>query len=158
MSLADELAALFRRDLTRLVQEIEAFPDTSTLWRTAPGIVNSAGHLALHVEGNLREYIGRQLGDVPYQRQREQEFQTTGLTAEGLAKRIESLRDLITRVLSSLSKERLEAEYPENVFGGALSMQQYLIHLHGHLNYHLGQVDYLRRFLTGGAPVTFFGL
>jgi hypothetical protein len=61
-------------------------------------------------------------------------------------------------VLSSLSQERLEAEYPENVFSGALSTQQYLIHLHGHLNCHLGQVDYLRRFLTGGAPVPFVGL
>jgi hypothetical protein len=29
-----------------------------------------------------------------------------------------------------------------------MSTQQFVIHLHGHLNYHLGQIDYLRRILT----------
>jgi hypothetical protein len=28
-----------------------------------------------------------------------------------------------------------------------------LIHLNGHLNYHLGQIDYLRRFATGRAAI-----
>ena len=56
--LAHELAALYTRDLTRLVQEISAFPDTATLWQTRAGITNSAGNLALHLEGNLREFIG----------------------------------------------------------------------------------------------------
>jgi uncharacterized damage-inducible protein DinB len=158
MSLPDELAALFRRDLTRLVQQIEAFPDASALWRIAPGITNSAGNLALHVEGNLREYIGRQLGGVPYQRQREQEFLAASLTANDLVRRIESLRDLVTSAVSSLSTQRLEEKHPEIVFGAARSTQQYLVHLHGHLNYHLGQIDYVRRFLTSGTPVQFVGL
>jgi hypothetical protein len=33
-----------------------------------------------------------------------------------------------------------------------------LIHLHGHFNYHLGQIDYLRRILTEGATVQYAGL
>jgi hypothetical protein len=156
--LADELAALFRRDITRLIQQLQAFPDAHALWQTAPGITNSAGNLTLHVEGNLREYIGRQLGDVPYQRRREQEFAPTGLTPGDLIQRIEPMKELIPSVILSLSSPRLEAAYPENVFGAALSTQQYLIHLHGHLNYHLGQIDYLRRFLTNGAAVRFAGL
>lgn len=68
--LAPELAALYARDLTRLVQEISAFRDTVTLWQTRAGITNSAGNLALHLEGNLREFIGRQLGKVDYTRDR----------------------------------------------------------------------------------------
>ena len=31
--------------------------------------------------------------------------------------------------------------------------RQWLIHLYGHLNYHLGQVDYLRRFATGNGAI-----
>lgn len=27
------------------------------------------------------------------------------------------------------------------------------MHLHGHLNYHLGQIDYLRRVLTGEGAI-----
>ena len=60
--LASELAALFARDIARLIQELQAFPDTASVWKTAPGVTNAAGTLALHLEGNLRDYIGRQLG------------------------------------------------------------------------------------------------
>ncbi len=158
MTLADELAALFRRDLTRLLQQLEAFPDTPALWRTAPGIANSAGNLILHLEGNLREYIGRQLGHVPYQRRREREFVDQGLAVDEVVKRIESLRDLVVLVISSLSPQQLQAIYPENVFDTRLSTQQYLMHLHSHLNYHLGQIDYLRRALTNGGPLRLVGL
>lgn len=38
---------------------------------------------------------------------------------------------------------------PENVLGEPLTNRQFVIHLYGHLNYHLGQIDYLRRTLTG---------
>ena len=68
--LSAELAALYTRDLTRLVQELEAFPDTETLWQTRAGITNSAGNLALHLEGNLRQFIGRLLGQLDYTRDR----------------------------------------------------------------------------------------
>ena len=59
MNLVDELAALFRRDLTRLIQQLDAFPNDQVVWQCAPGVTNSAGNLVLHLEGNLREYIGR---------------------------------------------------------------------------------------------------
>jgi len=29
-----------------------------------------------------------------------------------------------------------------------------LMHLEGHLNYHLGQIDYLRRVLTGDSAIS----
>jgi len=45
-------------------------------------------------------------------------------------------------------------EYPEVVLGAATSTQEFLIHLYGHLNWHLGQIDYLRRILfTDGVPL-----
>jgi hypothetical protein len=34
-----------------------------------------------------------------------------------------------------------------------LSTRQFLIHLSGHLNYHLGQIDYLRRVTTGAGAI-----
>jgi hypothetical protein len=42
MSFPTNLALLFRRDLSRLIQQIDAFPDDETLWRQLPGISNSA--------------------------------------------------------------------------------------------------------------------
>jgi uncharacterized damage-inducible protein DinB len=155
MSIQSELAALFRRDLTKVIQQLQTFPEGQALWQLVPGVTNSAGNLALHLEGNLREFIGRQLGDAPYQRRREQEFAMKGVSAADLIARLEDVAELIPRVVSSLSDEVLAAPYPSQVVGGYASTQQFLLHLLGHLNYHLGQIDYLRRFLTHGGVVDY---
>jgi uncharacterized damage-inducible protein DinB len=156
--LATELSALYARDLTRLVQEISAFPDTATLWQTRAGITNSAGNLALHLEGNLREFIGRQLGKVDYTRDRPREFTDSGLEQEELFERLAAVREVIPRVIAHLTADELEAPFPELYAGAVLTTRQMLIHLAGHLNYHLGQIDYLRRVLTGDGAITLAGL
>jgi hypothetical protein len=156
--MSEGLAALFSRDLTRLVQELQAFPSDENLWRLAPGVKNSAGNLVLHLEGNLREYIGRQLGNVTYSRTRDQEFALNGLSREELVQRMEQLKELITGVVARLSDHELSATHPERVLEIDLSSHDLLVHLHGHLNFHLGQIDYLRRILREGPAVAFVGL
>jgi hypothetical protein len=158
MSLAKNLALLFRRDLSRLIQQIDAFPDDETLWRNLPGITNSAGNLVLHLEGNLREYIGRQIGGLPYQRTRPLEFSSTGLPKEQLKARIGELRDAIPTVIGGLSSDQLQREYPEQVLEIPLATEEFLIHLYGHLNWHLGELDYLRRALSGSGAIDRVGL
>ncbi|MFN7923853.1 MAG: DinB family protein [Bryobacteraceae bacterium] len=153
MSASAELASLFRRDLTRLTQQLAAFPDDGSLWKTGPGIANSAGNLALHLEGNLREYIGRQLGGVAYTRQRPLEFSTKGLAACEVIERIEAVRGLICSTVALLSQTELDAAFPEIVLDVPLTVRQFLVHLLGHLNYHLGQIDYARRLLTGSGAI-----
>ena len=156
--LATELSAIYARDLTRLVQEISAFPDTATLWQTRAGITNSAGNLALHLEGNLREFIGRQLGKMDYTRDRPREFTDTAIEQEELIERLAAVREVIPRVIAHLSNDELEAPFPELYAGASLCTRQMLVHLDGHLNYHLGQIDYLRRVLTGDGAITLAGL
>ena len=152
--LAHELAALYTRDLTRLVQEISAFPDTATLWQTRAGITNSAGNLALHLEGNLREFIGRLIGKQDYQRDRPREFSDSGIEKNQLLERLAAVRDGIPLVIAGLSVDELEATYPQAHGGVTLPTSQMLMHLEGHLNYHLGQIDYLRRVLTGDSAIS----
>jgi DinB superfamily len=156
--LATELAALYVRDLGRLVQELRAFPDTRALWRAAPGVTNAAGTLALHLEGNLREYVGRQLGQIAYTRDRPREFSARDIEQAELVSRIEALREAIPKVIGALSPERLDATYPEPFDGSSISTRQFLIHLSGHLNYHLGQIDYLRRVTTGDGAISLASL
>lgn len=147
MSTSKELASLFSRDLDRLRKQIDSFKNDEALWQTLPGVTNSAGNLALHLEGNLREFVGRQLGQLPYERKRDLEFSSKGLTREELIGRVEYLANTIPHVIESLSDEVLERDYPEVVFDEPMSTQWFLFHLCGHLNWHLGQVDYLRRML-----------
>ena len=147
MSTAIDLAFLFSRDLTRLGQQIEAFPNDETLWETLPGVLNPAGNLALHIEGNLLEFVGRQLGKLPYKRNRELEFSLRGMPRDEIGRRLAELRQSIPAVIQELSTEQMEMEYPEVVLEVATTTRQFLIHLYGHLNWHLGQIDYLRRIL-----------
>jgi hypothetical protein len=158
MTMTSDLAFLFRRDLQRLKQQVEAFPNDELLWQTLPGVTNAAGNLALHIEGNLREYVGRHLGKRPYRRNRELEFSAKGMSRHELGTRIEELGRSIPDVIEQLSSEQMDIEYPEIVLQAATSTKQFLIHLYGHLNWHLGQIDYLRRLLIGSeatAPTSF---
>ena len=147
MAIGTELAALFTRDLSRLVRQLDAIPD-GDLWRTLPGVTNSAGTLMLHLNGNLREYIGRQLGGVDYTRDRPREFAARDVPRAEMAADLAGLVTLVPGVLERLPAARWDATYPENVLGEPLTTRHFVVHLYGHFNYHLGQIDYLRRVLT----------
>ena len=156
--LASELAALFARDLTRLIQELSAFPDTASVWKTAPGVSNAAGTLALHLEGGLRHFIGWHLGKIEYRRDRPLEFSARGVEQAELIMRLEAVKEMVPRIIAGLSEAQLDADFPEVVLDKPLTTRQWLIHLNGHLNYHLGQVDYLRRITTGKGAIDLAGL
>ena len=153
MSIGAELSALFTRDLARLARQLDAFDDAH-LWQVLPGVTNSAGNLMLHLNGNLREYIGRQLGLVPYARDRAREFGAKDVPRAELATQIAELPHLIPGVLESLRDREWDELFPENVLGTPLTKRQFVLHLYGHFNYHLGQIDYLRRALTGQGSLT----
>ena len=154
MNTAHELAWLFSRDLARLKKQIDEFADDDGLWTVLPGVTNSAGNLALHLEGNLREYVGRQLGGIEYQRKRDLEFSQKGLTKTEILSRLTELGQVIPSVIESLTSEQIDSEYPSVVLDAPMSTQQFLIHLYGHLNWHLGQIDYLRRMATSQTAAT----
>ncbi len=158
MSFQQDLAALFRRDLQRLIQELEAFPGDAYLWQTVPGIKNAAGNLTLHLEGNLREYIGRELGGIAYQRDRDYEFSGKGMPASGLIARVFLVEQQIPEIVGHLTEAQLEAKLEGRGDLGMSSQRQFLLHLAGHLNFHLGQIGYLRRMLTAGSAVKFVQL
>jgi hypothetical protein len=158
MKMTNDLAALFRRDLTRLGQQVEAFSNDELLWQKPPQFTNPPGNLVLHLEGNLREYVGRQLGNVPYTRNRPLEFSAKGVSQRDLVSRVAELRQMIPTVIEGLTPEQMEKQHPEVVLEVPMSTAAFLIHLYGHLNWHLGQIDSLRRALTGDGAIQLAGL
>ncbi len=52
---------------------------------------------------------------------------------------------------SPLTVEQLDADFPEPVGRQTIRTEEFLIHLATHLAYHLGQIDYHRRIVTGEA-------
>jgi uncharacterized damage-inducible protein DinB len=143
------VSAVMIRELKALSREIQSFPDDDSLWRTPKGVTNSAGNLALHLTGNLRHYVGARLGGTDYARNRQTEFESRGLSREDLIGRVEETIAVIERVLPRLTVEVLDSDFPEAVGGQTLRTKEFLIHLVTHLAYHLGQIDYHRRVVTG---------
>ncbi|MBM3727159.1 MAG: DinB family protein [Acidobacteria bacterium] len=149
------MKALFHRDLTRLIQEIEAFPSDEMLWATLPGIANPAGNLALHLEGNLREFIGRLIGGVAYERERPKEFSSTGLGRAEIAARIAQVRELVPPIIESMDPHAI---FPQAYQGITMTNHDFVVHVLTHFNWHLGQIDYMRRALSGQGPLALQGL
>src|SRR5580704_7064460 len=73
-NIAGDLGVLLTRELDGFKRELELFPDDQSVWRTVPGVTNSAGNLALHVAGGLQYLIGEVLGGTGYVRNRDAEF------------------------------------------------------------------------------------
>ncbi len=140
---------VMQRHLAQLHQEISAYDNEGDLWLVPGEIANSAGNLCLHLCGNLQHYIGAVLGHSGYQRQREQEFSAQNVPAATLLEVIDKTKTVVETTLGQLGDAHLTEEYPEQVFGEPMTTEFFLVHLTGHLAYHLGQINYHRRLLAG---------
>lgn len=143
------IAAILDRDLNALRREIEAYPDERLLWRAVPGLPNVAGTLVLHLTGNLQHYFGARLGSTGYLRDRPAEFARRDVPRSELLREIEAARTAVRAGLAGLSDPQFAAEFPEPIAGARLATGEYLVHLTVHFAYHLGQLDYHRRVVTG---------
>lgn len=145
--LIKSLQQLFTRDLTKLKEEIALYQNESNLWKTEKEISNSAGNLCLHLIGNLNTFIGAVIGETGYIRNRPEEFSAKNIPRETLIKSIDKVISVVQDSLAKLSEDHLEKEYPMKVFDKPLTYEQFLLHLSGHLMYHLGQINYHRRLI-----------
>jgi uncharacterized damage-inducible protein DinB len=145
--LIQTLKTLFRRDLEQLKREIDLYQDEEVIWHIEKGISNSAGNLVLHLIGNLNAFIGAELGQTGYIRDRPLEFSLKGVPESELLTKIDETLTAIENTLDTLTVEQLQTEYPQQVFGKPMTTEYFLVHLSSHLMYHLGQINYHRRLL-----------
>ncbi len=153
------LESILLRDLATLRRELEAYADERDLWRTAPGVPNSSGTLALHLAGNLQHYLGAVLGGSGYRRDRPAEFARRDVPRAELLAGLDAAEAAVRTTLGSGRAIDLEAPFPEAVGGFQVGTGDFLLHLAAHFAYHLGQVDYHRRLLAGpGADARAVGI
>jgi len=143
------LHRIFLRDLAALRRELEAYAQEADIWACPQGIANSAGTLALHLAGNVQHFIGAQLGATGYVRDRDAEFGDRDVPRTTLIAHVEQATRAVDDTLHSLPEARLAEPYPLEVGGVRLPTGLFLMHLAAHLGYHLGQIDYHRRIVTG---------
>jgi Protein of unknown function (DUF1572) len=141
------LAGFYARDLRRLIEEVNLFSNEEDLWKTRGSVKNSAGNLALHIIGGLNYLIGTTLAQTGYVRDRGQEFSRKGVPRKDLVAQLEQLIPMITGTLNAFTADRMETEYPLKFDDMNVPNSYVLVQLLVHLNYHLGQVNYLRRII-----------
>ena len=145
--LNDILAGFYERDILKLIEELTLFKNEENLWKTQGTVKNSAGNLALHIIGGLNYLIGTALANTGYVRNRDQEFIKKGVERKILIAQLEELIPMINKTLKGLDQEKMEADFPIFFDKPNTSTNYVLVQLFAHLNYHLGQVNYLRRIL-----------
>jgi Protein of unknown function (DUF1572) len=145
------LTTILTRELRALARELAAYPDDDAVWRTFPGIANSAGTLVLHLSGNIQYYVGAVLGGTAYRRDRAAEFARRDVPRRDLTTEIDRALGAVQHTVPRLTEKALRADYPETIAGRVVAADEFLLHLASHLSWHLGQLDYHRRMVTGDA-------
>ena len=145
------IQAALLRELAAVQRSIEAYPDDASLWALPTGLPNAGGTLGLHLAGNLQHYVGAVLGGSGYRRDRAAEFARRDVPRAELLAELSATITAVERTLPTLSEQSLAQPYPETIGGQTLTTGAFLVHLATHLAYHLGQLDYHRRAVTGDA-------
>jgi hypothetical protein len=143
------IAATISRELRALERELNAYATEEQVWALPPGLPNSGGTLALHAAGNLQHFIGAVLGGSGFVRDRDAEFQRRGVPRVELVEGLRRADEVVKDTLGRLDPRRFSESFPMPVANRRILTSDFMLHLVTHLAYHVGQVDFHRRIVTG---------
>ncbi len=104
---------------------------------------NSAGHLVLHLTGNLNHFVGAHLANSGYVRNRDREFTATNPPPKAVVlTQLDEAVATFRKVVGPLTPEQMMAPHPEARFGTVLNALATLL---THFAVHRGQVSYIVR-------------
>lgn len=144
-----DLKQLYLREIATLKRELDLYPDDASIWKELPGLPNSAGSLFLHAAGSLQHFFGATLGKTGYQRNREAEFARRNVLRSEIREELANARQGVIAAFEHLAEDDLQQVFPAQFADAPFSTQLTLLQFLSHLAYHLGQIDYHRRTVTG---------
>jgi len=139
------------RELRGMKNELLAYEDEGDIRRSVPGLPNTAGTIALHVAGNLQHFVGAQLGKSGYVRDRDAEFGRREVSVAEIVDELDKTIAALDATFARLEEKAMDRPFPQEIAGVRPTVGEFLVHLVAHLAYHLGQIDYHRRCITGDA-------
>jgi uncharacterized damage-inducible protein DinB len=118
------------------------------IWWRANSASNSVGNLALHLEGNVRQWIVSGLGGAPDRRERDKEFSELGpIPRRTLLARLRKAVREADRVMRKLSGVALARTY--SIQGFRVTGLHAVLHVAEHFSHHAGQIILLTKMLGG---------
>jgi uncharacterized damage-inducible protein DinB len=141
-TLASVLTARYTQNAAR-VHELAAPLTNAQFWQKPFPFGNSFGHLVLHLTGNLNYYIGAQIAQTGYIRDRPREFNDPNPPSkeEGL-NRFDDAVAMVQRTIHAQSPDDWSAEY-SGVGTNAANRLDMIMQCAAHIQHHIGQMIYL---------------
>lgn len=142
------LASEYKMRGADLHKWIDALTDEQ-FWKNPYSYGNSAGHLVLHLTGNLSYYIGTRIANTGYVRNRDLEFTETQRPSK--AEVMRKFDDTIAMVIATIEKQKDEdwtLAYTAEREPEAKDRFTIFLRCAVHLYHHVGQIHYLCRELT----------
>jgi uncharacterized damage-inducible protein DinB len=118
------------------------------IWARGQANENAIGNLALHLMGNVRQWILASLGNIPDRRDRDSEFAARGgMSAAELSATLRDTVDQATRIISGLTTLQLTRIYEIQKY--PVSGVHAVYHVVEHFAQHTGQIIFATKMLTG---------
>jgi hypothetical protein len=125
------------------VRELAVPLTDARFWQKPFHYGNSFGHLVLHLTGNLNYYIGTQIAQTGYVRDRPREFNDPNPPSkEEALKRFDAAVDMVLKTIRAQSPEDWCAEY-SGVGTDAKNRLEMVVQCAAHMQHHIGQMIYL---------------
>jgi uncharacterized damage-inducible protein DinB len=121
-------------------------------WHNPFSYGNSVGHIILHMTGNLNYYIGTQIAETGYIRDRDREFTETERPDK--ANVMSAFDKTIAMVVATIQKQRPEdwlAAYSAEREPEAEERFMIFLRCAGHAYHHVGQLIFLSKELTSAS-------
>ncbi|GCE51364.1 DinB family protein [Thermosporothrix hazakensis] len=129
--------------LDRLVKCLDGLNENQLNWRPPAPNTNSLYALVVHTLAHTEESLLLTLFDQPSQRDREQEFQAKGQSADALIAQWQSLRERLQQTLLNLSADDLERKHLHPRRGYITGLDILLI-VATHIAEHVGHAELTR--------------
>jgi hypothetical protein len=125
------------------VRELAAPLSEAEFWRKPYAYGNSFGHLVLHLTGNLNYYIGAQIANTGYVRDRSHEFNDANppSKAEALARFDEAVATVVA-TLKTQTAQDWSAAYSGAGARAGIRLDM-VVQCAAHMQHHIGQMIYL---------------
>lgn len=142
-----EFITFLSRGIETIISELQQYPDEDAVWKIEGEIKNSAGTLALHLNGSLNHFIGAVMAQNGYVRNRDAEFADRNIAREKIIGMLQKTKTMCSEFLEKQNADFFTAVFPLPTFGDNRSNHYVLLQMIAHLNYHLGQINYHRRLI-----------
>jgi hypothetical protein len=135
------------QNMSKIRTSVGLLSEDDLWWRPDPSC-NSVGNLMLHLCGNLSQWLLQAMGELPFDRYRDEEFRAEGgWSKRELLSRLEAVVGASRAVVEGLDQGDLEAAkriqvYDTDGLGAVFGAVE-------HMSYHTGQIVYVAKELRG---------